>query len=143
MAVITQTRPVFVTGAEMNQWLRSHEMAAWADQPDWPTPETAGIWKRFRNEALAAPVQKWSSQGWRLDTAVGEHVNQAIPGRINVDALTGEVSVTTPDYRHIVTIQQHLRQFAPSLLHVELAADRQSARIVRIGRGQARWELPT
>jgi DEAD/DEAH box helicase len=143
MAVITQTRPVFMTGAEMNQWLRSHEMAALADQPDWPTPETADIWKRFRNEALGAPVQKWSSQVWRLDTAVGEHVNQAIPGRINVDALTGEVSVTTPDYRHIVTIQQHLRQFAPSLLHVELAADRQSARIVRIGRGQARWELPT
>ena len=77
-----------------------------------------------------------------MDGTVGEHINQAIPARINVDALTSEVSVTTPDYRHIVTIQQRLRQFAPSLLHVELGTDRQSARIVRIGRGQARWELP-
>jgi hypothetical protein len=117
-------------------------MAGWTDQSDWPTPETANIWKQFRDEALTGAVQKWSSQNWRMDGAIGEHVNHAIPGRINVDARTGEVSVTTPDYRHIVTIQQRLRQFAPSLLHVELGTDRQSARIVRRGRGQARWELP-
>ena len=52
MTVIAQTRPAFVTLTEMNQWLRSNEMAAWTDQSDWPTPETANIWKQFRNEAL-------------------------------------------------------------------------------------------
>lgn len=142
MIVITQTRPSFVNGTEMNQWLRSDEMAAWTDQSNWPTAETTDLWKRFRTEALAGSIQKWSSQEWRMNAAIAQHVNPAIPGRINVDALTGQISVTTPDYRHIIGIRGRLRQFVPSLLHVEFAADRQSARIVRLGRARARWDLP-
>jgi hypothetical protein len=142
LTVITQTRPNFVGVAEMNQWLRSNEMAAWTDQPNWPTPETADIWKQFRNEALAGREQKWTSQDWRMEGAVDEQVDTAIPGRIDVDPVSGQVSVTTPDYRRIVGIQHRLRQYAPNLLHVEFAADRQSTRIIRQGRGQARWELP-
>jgi hypothetical protein len=143
MAVIAETQPAFVNGTEMNQWLRSNEITALTNQPNWPTPETVDLWRRFRTEALAGPVQKWSSQDWRVETRFSEQVNSALPGRIGIDTQNGQISLTTPDYRPVLAIRHRLRQVAPSLLHVEFAADRQSVRIVRLGRGEARWEVPT
>ena len=143
MAVITETQPVYVTIPEMSQWLLSNEIAALTDQPNWPTQDTAQIWRQFRSEALAGPVQKWSAQDWKLKCALDPALNTSLPGRIHVDSATSQVSVTTADYRKVTGIQHRLRQFAPSLLHVDFAVDRQSAQIVRRGRGTARWELPT
>ncbi|MCQ4634019.1 DEAD/DEAH box helicase [Shinella sp. CPCC 100929] len=142
MAAIRETKPAFVTRGEMNQWLGSNEIAALSDQPDWPTANTGSIWKQFRNEALSGPVVKWAAQEWNMQSALPAFLNCAIPGRISINPADGVVSVTTPDFKHVVGIKHRLRQFSPRLLHVEYAADGQSARIIRIGRGEARWELP-
>jgi hypothetical protein len=37
----------------MRTWLGSNQIAAFTDQGDWPTPETAALWSRFRSEALS------------------------------------------------------------------------------------------
>ncbi len=142
MRVIIETQPVFANLTGMNLWLRSDEMAAWTDLPDWPTPETSEIWREFRSHALASSVQKWSAQEWAMDVDLPGWVNAGIPHRIDIEPQTQDVSITTPDYRHITGIRHHLRQYAPSLLEVRFAVDRTNARIVREGRGEARWELP-
>ncbi len=142
MTAIRETQPTFVTRGEMNQWLGSNQIAALSDQPDWPTANTGTIWKQFRNEALSGPVVKWAAQEWNMQGAVPAFLSSAIPGRISINPADGVVSVTTPDFKHVIGIQHRLRQFSPRLLHVEYAADHQSARIMRIGRGEARWELP-
>ncbi|MBY5392363.1 DEAD/DEAH box helicase [Rhizobium leguminosarum] len=139
---IRETQPTFVTRGEMNQWLGSNQIAALSDQPDWPTANTGTIWKQFRNEALSGPVVKWAAQEWNMQGAVPAFLSSAIPGRISINPADGVVSVTTPDFKHVIGIQHRLRQFSPRLLHVEYAADHQSARVMRIGRGEARWELP-
>ncbi len=52
MAAIKDAKPVFVTPAEMRVWLESDEITAYTDGDDWPTPDTAALWARFRTEAL-------------------------------------------------------------------------------------------
>lgn len=140
MAAIRETQPVFVGGAEMNRWLRSNEIAALSDQPDWPTADTAHIWKKFRNDALSGATSKWTTQDWTMQGDVPNFVDVGMPGRIEIEERTGAVSVATPDYRSIVGIRQRLRQFRPSLCHVEFATDRRSSRIIRLGRGEAQWQ---
>jgi hypothetical protein len=142
MAAIRDTAAVFITVTEMNQWLASNQIVALSDQPNWPTPETASIWQKFRTDALAGGVLKWESQDWLLNGPVPEAIDTRFPGRIAVDPLSGVVSVIAPDYRQITGIRHRLRQYQPSLLHVSFAEDRQSSRIFRIGRGQANWQEP-
>lgn len=60
MAAIEDAKPVFVTPAEMRAWLESDEITACANAGNWPTPDTAALWARFRTEALSGGTQKWS-----------------------------------------------------------------------------------
>lgn len=142
MTAIRETQPAFVTRGEMNHWLGSNDVTALSEQPDWPTSDTGALWKQFRNEALSKLILRWSAQEWNMQGAVPEFVSPSIPGRISIDLANSLVSVTTPDFKHVTGIQHQLRQLSPSLLHVEYAADRQSCRIVRMGRSEARWEMP-
>ncbi|MFO0970569.1 MAG: DEAD/DEAH box helicase [Gemmataceae bacterium] len=57
IAAIQTTAPVFVTPAEMRAWLESDEITAFTDAGDWPTPDTAALWARFRTEALSGGIK--------------------------------------------------------------------------------------
>ena len=142
MTAIRDTGPAFVTVAEMNQWLASNQIAALTDQPDWPTPGTASVWKKFRSDALVVGTVKWEAQDWRLNGPIPALIDPNFPGRIEIDANNGAVSVTTPDYRHVTGIRHRVRQYTPSLMQVSFAADRQTTQIFRIGRGAATWQEP-
>src|SRR3546814_18761248 len=50
MVAIEDAKPVFVTPAEMRAWLESDEITAYTDAGDWPTPDTAALWARFRTD---------------------------------------------------------------------------------------------
>jgi superfamily II DNA/RNA helicase len=141
MMAVRDTTPNFITLSEMNQWLRSNEIAALTDQGNWPTDATAAIWRDFRNEALAGSIATWSAQTWNLESAAPDFLAPGLPCRISI-AANGEVSVVTPDFRHVVGIRHRLRQLSPSLLHLEYGSNGSDSRIFRLGRGEARWQLP-
>jgi hypothetical protein len=65
MAAIESTNPVFVSPPEMRAWLESDEITAFTDLGDWPTPDTAALWARFRTEALSGGIQTWNVEGSR------------------------------------------------------------------------------
>jgi hypothetical protein len=135
-AVIDQTKPAFTTLSEMNLWLSSNEVIALSEDRNFPTPETADIWKRFRADALTTPIQRWNEQEWNL-SPTPEWANAALPGRVYVDEKTGRVSITSPDYQEITGIKQRLVDPIPSLLQVNY--DGKLATIARIGRDRASW----
>lgn len=81
MNVVHQMRASFANRAEMYVWLRTNEVTAWSGQPDWPTRETADLWKRFRSDAQSGQLQKWFSQSWRFETSL----NLEFPSRIVLD----------------------------------------------------------
>jgi replicative superfamily II helicase len=139
IAAVQQTRPNFITFEEMKEWLGSENINALSATPNWPTPDTEIIWRRFREDALAAPIRRWTEEEWGFRAQLPERINAGQPGRLFVDQETDAVSIVTPDYREITGIQQRISAQSPSLLRVDWAADRQSATIKRMGQGRARW----
>jgi hypothetical protein len=138
-AAVQQTQPTFTTLSELSEWLASDEIAALSENQNWPTPETAAIWGRFRKDVLAAPIQRWNEQEWEFGSHLPEWANPAYPARIQINEESGKVTVTSPDYREITGIQQGLSAVPPTLLRVDYAADGESAVIKRMGRGRASW----
>ncbi|MQR00668.1 DEAD/DEAH box helicase [Glaciimonas soli] len=137
--VVEQLQPQFTNRTEMNQWLGSAEITALSNQQNWPTQETNEIWRQFCNETLTASITRWSSQRWEMNLPGNVNIDPTIPGRINIDPINGQVSITSPDYRPLISIHQRLRHTQPSLLQVEFSADRTNACISRMGRGSAVW----
>lgn len=141
-AAVEQLLPVYVTRAQMNDWLQSPQVTALDANPDWPTADTNAIWQRFRREALTSATEKWATQEWNMALAPGGPALPAFPARIEVDPLSGAASVTTPDFRTLVGIRHRLQHHSPSLLDVEFSPDGSNARIRRTGRDEARWVEP-
>lgn len=138
-AVVEQTQPSITSLSEMKEWLGSNEVLAWSADANFPTGETHDLWIRFRTEALATPIQRWSEQNWTMETTLPNWSNEAFPARIYVDETSGRVSITSPDYREVVGIQQRLDNPMPSLFQVNYAPGGKSATIKRMGRGTAKW----
>ncbi len=65
LAAVNDLDPVFVDSAGLVGWLESNEVAALTDTGEWPTPETAEIWQKFRADMLRSGSQKWSDSEWR------------------------------------------------------------------------------
>ncbi|MCU0999281.1 DEAD/DEAH box helicase [Stenotrophomonas maltophilia] len=133
--VVEQLAPGFTNRAEMKAWLRSAEVAAFDHAPEWPTIETHAIWQQFRRDALSSVDGKWTSQEWTMQWST----DSAVPLRVEVDPQSGQVSITTPDFSQLTTINQRLRTEAPSLFEVAALRNGTNVSIRRIGRGEAHW----
>lgn len=138
MRAINDTNAGFFTVQDMNAWLRSSEVNALSARENWPTPETAEIWRKFRRDALAAGTVKWQTQQWKFDANLDNWEKGGLY-RIEIDRV-GRVSVCTPDFKEITGIRQRLIRRRPSLLHFEFRENGTEGWIVRHGPGEARWE---
>ncbi len=138
MAAIEDAKPVFVTPAEMRVWLESDEITAYTDAGNWPTPETAALWARFRTEALSGGIQKWSVEHYSrlLDIAVAPPAGLY---RINTDDGDGRTWLTTPDYQRIAAFKKPAVDPKPSLFSGRLPGNTRLVEALRIGRGKLRW----
>jgi hypothetical protein len=144
MAAVRDGSASFVTPAEMREWLDSNLIAAFTDQGDWPTPETAGLWRRFRQEVLIGGVQKWTIASWKRALDLPEEAAGPSPGlyRIEMDDLN-MTWLSTPDYQRIAPFKMSVRDLTPSLFDAHLPGGTSVADITRIGRGNANWPTAT
>lgn len=138
MAAIERAEPVFVTPAAMRAWLESDEITAHTDAGDWPTPETAALWARFRTEALSGGIQKWSVERYKrlLD------IEAAPPGglyRIVTDEGDGKTWLATPDYERLAVFKTPAVDPKPSLFWGRLPGETRLVEALRVGRGKLRW----
>ena len=138
MAAIEDTKPIFVTPAEMRAWLDSKEIAAYTDAGNWPTPDTAALWARFRTEALSGGIQKWSIQQYKrlLDTAVAPPSGLY---RIVTDEGDGRTWLATPDYQRVAAFKKLAVDIKPSLFSGRLSGNTRLVEALRVGRGKLRW----
>ena len=138
MTAINETKPVFVTPAEMRAWLESDEITVFTDLGDWPTPETAALWARFRTEALSGGIQKWSVERYKrlLDVAAAPPAGLY---RIVTDKGDGRTWLATPDYRHVAAFKKSAVDPKPSLFSGRLPGDTRLVDAIRVGRGKLRW----
>ncbi|RQZ67272.1 DEAD/DEAH box helicase [Burkholderia sp. Bp9004] len=138
MAAIADANPIFVTPAEMLAWLESDEITAYTDAGDWPTPDTAALWARFRTEALSGGIQKWSVEHYKrlLDVA---DVPPAGLYRIVTDEGDGRTWLTTADYHRVAAFRKPAVDPKPSLFSGRLPGKTRLVEAVRVGRGKLRW----
>ncbi|WQN26291.1 hypothetical protein ULE26_13660 [Stutzerimonas stutzeri] len=138
MVAIEDAEPVFVTPAEMRAWLESDEITAYTDAGDWPTPDTAALWARFRTEALNDGIQKWSVERYKrlLD------IEAAPPAglyRIVTDEGDGRTWLATPDYQRVAAFKKPAVDPKPSLFSGRLLGETRLVEALRVGRGKLRW----
>lgn len=58
---IDSTGASFTNGRQLNSWLNSNEVNDLTARGDWPTPETAKLWKKFISEYKPVAATTWSS----------------------------------------------------------------------------------
>ncbi|VEF16119.1 DEAD/DEAH box helicase [Stutzerimonas stutzeri] len=138
MVAIEDAEPAFVTPAEMRAWLESDEITAYTDAGDWPTPDTAALWARFRTEALNDGIQKWSVERYKrlLD------IEAAPPAglyRIVTDEGDGRTWLATPDYQRVAAFKKPAVDPKPSLFSGRLLGETRLVEALRVGRGKLRW----
>lgn len=138
MAAIEDAKPIFVTPAEMRAWLESDEITAYTDAGDWPTPDTAALWARFRTEALSGGIQKWSVEHYKrlLDIATAPPAGLY---RVVTDVGDGRTWLTTPDYQRVAAFKKSAVDPKPSLFSGRLPGNTRLVEALRIGRGTLRW----
>lgn len=138
MAAIEDAEPAFVTPAEMRAWLESDEITAYTDAGDWPTPDTAALWARFRTEALSGGIQKWSVEHYKrlLDTATAPPAGVY---RIVTDDGDGRTWMATPDYQRVAAFKKSALDPKPSLFSGRLPGNNRLVEALRVGRGKLRW----
>jgi hypothetical protein len=141
IAAIESAEPIFVTPAEMRAWLESDEITAFTDLGDWPTPDTAALWARFRTEALSGGIQKWNVEPNKrlLDVPAGERAPGPGLYRIITDAGDGQTWLATPDYRPLFQFKKPAVDPKPSLFSGRIPGRTTLVDVLRIGRGKMRW----
>jgi hypothetical protein len=135
---VRETGALFFDNPGMKSWLESNEVAAFTSAGEWPTPETAALWRRFRDDFLDAGIAKWKRQaGWRNLT----HDFPAPPGiyRVEVEEPAGIVWLCSPDHRRVARLRRRLRDVKPSFLSARIVAEDSRAYIERFGRDGSRW----
>jgi predicted heme/steroid binding protein len=140
VAAIQSANPLFVTPAEMRAWLESDEITAFTDAGDWPTPDTAALWARFRTEALSGGIQRWSIERRRrlLDVPASSAPPSGLY-RIITDEGDGRTWLATPDFRRVAGFRKAAVDPKPSLFSGRLPGGTSVVDALRVGRGKLRW----
>lgn len=138
MAAIEDAKPVFVTPAEMRAWLDSDEITAHTDAGDWPTPDTAALWARFRTAALNGGIQKWSVERYKRLLDI-EATPRAGLYRIVTDEGDGRTWLVTPDYQRVTAFKKPAIDPKPSIFWGRLTGETKLVEALRFGRGKLRW----
>jgi hypothetical protein len=142
MTAVREGGASFVSPAEMRDWLASNEITAFTDQGDWPTADTAALWRRFREEVLSGGIQAWSAVSWKRLLDLPDGAARPAPGLYRVETGPDDPDTTwlsTADYRRIAPLKNAVRDLKPSLFAARLAGGTSVAEISRIGRGKATW----
>jgi hypothetical protein len=139
MLAVKDGGAAFVDTQGMREWLESKQITALTDAGNWPTAETAALWKRFREEALSGGLQR---------LRVGEYVRQLAKDsprpdngvyRLEINESDGETSICTPDFRVIAKLQRRLWDPEVGTYSARLTDSDDRVFIKRFGTGRPEW----
>lgn len=141
IAAIEQCNPIFVTPNEMRAWVASEEVDTLSQLDDWPTAETAALWRRFRQNMLGESVEAWNTQEWEraLDLPAGQAPPPPGIYRIEIDIEQAETWLVTPDFRRVIRFKKSIRDHKPSVWMGRLLPGRTVVNAMRWGRTHANW----
>ena len=130
----------FNSHAEMQAWLSSVRIEKLSSKIDWPTPETAAIWKDFKQGALNQSIPRWNKQT-AVQPLVSENRNEVPAGiyRVEVDK-EGKTWLMTPDFQRVARFTNNLVQSQQGILHAEIVDNDIRPVVKRYGPGRWSWK---
>jgi hypothetical protein len=142
IAAITDQDPQFIDVAGMLEWLRSDAIVALTDEGEWPTAETALLWKQFRNDVLSSQIEGWTCEERHCEVDEGSYrlePESDRPYRVELLRRGETVWVCTPDFKRVVKLKAAVRNPRPSVMTARFVRRHNNVVIRRAGRGVARW----
>ncbi len=141
MAAVERGDALFTNSGEMRAWIMSDEVAALSAQDDWPTAETAALWRRFRDDVIgtSAPVWRARTHRRRLDLAEGERRPPDGIYRVEIDRRRGRAWIVSADYRRLAKVRKPVRDEHPALYRAHFVEGDDRVHIERLGPGEALW----
>lgn len=137
---IHEGEALFVDNAGLRAWLEGDLVTTLTSAGEWPTPETAELWRDFRKEILSGGIRKWRSQD--VKRVLTKHEGGPLPSgvyRVEIDDEKGDAWVCTPDYDRLVRLMSKIRDKKPSYFSAYIEEGENHVLIRRCGRGKARW----
>jgi hypothetical protein len=125
--------------------LESNEVATLTDTGEWPTSETAEIWKQFRTDMLRSGAKKWSDGEWRRNVDHDTYWSELAPDqpyRVKVVDRDHSVWVCTPDFQRVVKLRRTMTDRRPSVLSARFEKGSAKVTIRRLGRSRPVWSQP-
>ena len=139
---VNDLNPIFVDNSGLLEWLKTNEVKSLTDKGDWPTAETATIWKQFRSELLENDTQKWFVRERRQNIAPKSIISQPVAGklyRVEVDDQNNSVWICTPDFHRIAKLQHTMIDPKPSVLSARFEEESSQFTIRRFGHLLPTW----
>ncbi|MBC7703453.1 MAG: DEAD/DEAH box helicase [Rhodoferax sp.] len=141
MAAIRATTPGFFSVSDMRAWLASEKIAALTEAGDFPSPESAMLWQRFREDMLGAAQEKWRARSRDRALAIRTTAKPPPAGvyRVEFDDPGDEAWLTTPDYRRVAKFKTTVTGPRRGLFAARVAPDERMATVERFGPGTVTW----
>jgi len=131
---VRTTGGAFSDAAGLRQWLSSEDVGALSLTDNWPTPETAIMWKTFRESFGAGASQVWTRQTADVPVTWLENAPGAgEPLRVYTPPGTADSVILTPDGQVRGTLDIPLNRHRKGLVRATSLADETSVQISYIG----------
>lgn len=103
IGAVTHTGADFTTMAELRSWLREKDVAAGIHDPNWPSPESHGLWLQFIDSMAPAKRRTWSSSDHDLVVIWDGH-DPDIEVPVRLLDRNGQTLVCAPDCSPLVRL---------------------------------------
>lgn len=140
MAAIRATHPAFFTVSDMREWLAGEAIGELTEAGGFPTPDSAALWQRFREDMLGAVQEKWRSRsGERALALRGATSPPAGLYRVEFADPGGVAWLTTPDFRRVARFKSAVPAARRGLFMARVERGAGSPRVQRFGPGTLKW----
>ncbi|MGO7038109.1 DEAD/DEAH box helicase [Rhizobium acaciae] len=129
---IADTGATFENGHGLRVWLSTPEVAAFASQADWPTPETRSLWRDFVQEFAPRASQTWSERTYLAN--VNWSTVPPSPGSpVSLHHWNGQPLVLSPEGLSYGVVPYALNPARRGLLRATVAAQGGQLDLVYLG----------
>lgn len=133
--IVEQLDPFFFDGQAMRDWIVTEEVDRLSEQDNWPTAETASIWRRFRQDLLSGKNDAWTEKSYSTTAHALNDTARSYHGATRIVENNSEWFMTTPDYQYLSRIEMQLDNTSQQVLFGFLNGANNEATIHRIGLG--------
>lgn len=133
LKAVRDTGATFENGTGLKDWLDSDDVSALTEQDNWPTPETADMWRSFRGSFSLHEGAIWKEHSYRVPIIWRRRPPAGQPVRLCEHPVTSEPAVLSDAGVYLGRLEAPLNAARRGLCLASVLADRSGIAISYIG----------